>query len=146
MHPIAALASLGAILAWGSAAIFDKLAVGHFKSPWSAMVLRATFAWVFVVSGASVAGAVRGAFSVPRVAFLAMAASGLLGGFLGTLLYYVAVRFEEVSRVVPVTATYPVVAFILGALFLRESVTVPKVAGLVLIVAGLALVTSSRGS
>ena len=146
MHPIAILACLGAILSWGSAAIFDKLAIGYFKSPWSAMALRTTFAWAFVMVGAAFTRSLRDAFTVPKAAFVAMVLSGLLGGFLGMLFYYIAVRFEEVSRVVPVTATYPVVAFILGAVFLRESVTLPKVLGLAMIVAGLALLTGGRGS
>ena len=83
---------------------------------------------------------------MPKAAFIAMVLSGLVGGFLGMLFYYVAVRYEEVSRVVPVTATYPVVAFALGVIFLRESITWPKVLGLVMIVTGLALLTGARSS
>lgn len=146
MHPIAILACLGAIVSWGSAAIFDKLAIAQFKSPWAAMALRTTFAWAFVMVGAAFTHTIRDAFTVPKGAFVAMALSGLVGGFLGMLFYYVAVRYEEVSKVVPVTATYPVIAFALGVIFLRESITWPKVIGLLMIVVGLALLTSAQSS
>ena len=81
---------------------------------------------------------------VPFGALLALAISGILGAFIAQAAYYAAVKLTDVSIVVAVTATYPLVTFLLGATVLHEAVTAQKLAGVVLIVAGLALLTAAR--
>ncbi len=64
----------------------------------------------------------------------------MLGGFLasvvGQLFFYHALKTGEASRVVPLGATYPLVAFVLGVLILGEKVTVAKTAGIALVLSG----------
>jgi len=55
---------------------------------------------------------------------------------IGQLCFYHALKIGEVSRVVPVGASYPVLACILGILFLREPITWEKASGIVLVVIG----------
>jgi transporter family protein len=66
-----------------------------------------------------------------------LVASGLLGSFLGQIPYYIALKDAEMSRVVLIAGSYPVIAVILGVLALHESVTLTKVAGTVCVIAGL---------
>jgi transporter family protein len=54
--------------------------------------------------------------------------SGVVGA-LGTLFFYLAVSKGEASRVVVVTAMYPVLTVILAAALLREPVTAQKLLG-----------------
>jgi transporter family protein len=69
--------------------------------------------------------------------------SGLVAGAAGMACFYLALGLAEVSRVKPIAfGLAPATAVVLGWLFLGESLTVPKVAGLVLIVAGIVLLTA----
>ncbi|MSO94866.1 MAG: hypothetical protein EXQ81_03610 [Thermoleophilia bacterium] len=57
------------------------------------------------------------------------------------VLVFVALDRGKASIVVPVTSIYPIVTLIGSAVFLAEGVTVPKVVGTLLVVAGATLVT-----
>jgi len=59
----------------------------------------------------------------------------------GLILLFVALTRGEASTVVPATAAYPVVTLAGSALFLSESVTVARVAGTVLVIAGVVLLS-----
>jgi transporter family protein len=62
----------------------------------------------------------------------------------GLIAFYVAVGHGEVSKVVPITATYPAVTLVLSALFLSESVTLLRWVGTALVIGGVALISISR--
>ncbi|MBU0549809.1 MAG: EamA family transporter [Candidatus Omnitrophica bacterium] len=65
----------------------------------------------------------------------------ILGGFLASILaqicFYNSLKIGEVSRVVPISGSYPLIAFMLGMLILGESVSLIKAAGALLIVLGI---------
>jgi transporter family protein len=56
------------------------------------------------------------------------------------LTYFYALQAAPASRAVPIAASYPLVAALLGIAFLGESLTLSKLAGTVLIIAGVWLV------
>jgi len=66
--------------------------------------------------------------------------SGVVGT-LGTLFFYLAVSKGEASRVVAVTAMYPVLTVILAALLLREPVTIHKAIGVLCALVALILLS-----
>jgi len=63
-----------------------------------------------------------------------------LGGFMasivGQLCFYRALKVGDVSRVVPVGASYPVIACLFGIFLLHESLTPGKAIGILLVVSG----------
>ncbi|MFH1413430.1 MAG: EamA family transporter [Candidatus Omnitrophota bacterium] len=65
----------------------------------------------------------------------------VLGGFLASIVaqfcFYNSLKFGEVSRVVPIAGSFPMITFILGVLFFGESFTFLKASGVVLIVLGI---------
>ncbi|MGI9556740.1 MAG: EamA family transporter [Solirubrobacterales bacterium] len=64
---------------------------------------------------------------------------GILFGFLaagGLIFLFLALERGDASLVVPIGASYPVVTAILAALFLTETITPLRAAGIVLVVAG----------
>jgi transporter family protein len=69
--------------------------------------------------------------------FLLFGTSGLMAGLLGMWTYYMALRMEATSKIVPIAASYPLVTALLSILVLREGVTLPRVIGTVLIVVGI---------
>ncbi|MBL7032516.1 MAG: EamA family transporter [Candidatus Delongbacteria bacterium] len=69
--------------------------------------------------------------------YLALLA-GVAGG-LGTLFFFMALARGEASRVVVISALYPVVTVLLSLLLLGELVTLKKIAGVLLALGGIVL-------
>ena len=61
---------------------------------------------------------------------------GFLASFLAQICFYHGLKMGEVSRVVPISGMYPLIAFLLGVLVLGESFNVVKMMGAGLIIAG----------
>ena len=57
------------------------------------------------------------------------------------VLLYVALGHGEASKIIPITAAYPAVTLIGAALFLSESITPAKVGGMLLVLAGVVVLT-----
>jgi transporter family protein len=72
--------------------------------------------------------------------FLIFGASGLMAGILGMWTYYMALKMEATSKVVPIAACYPLVTALLSVLILNEGLSVSRVIGTALIVSGIWLV------
>lgn len=70
-----------------------------------------------------------------RSALLVMA-GGFLASIVGQTFFYNSLKLGEVSRMVPISGSYPFIAFFLGILFFGESLTLIKLVGATLIVLG----------
>ena len=57
------------------------------------------------------------------------------------ILLYIALGNGEASKILPITAAYPAVTLIGAALFLSEDITIGKVAGMLLVLAGVVVLT-----
>jgi transporter family protein len=64
---------------------------------------------------------------------------GFLASIVGQTFFYRALKFGEISRVVPIGASYPLIAFVLGLVLWKEPFTAGKTLGVVLVMAGLYL-------
>lgn len=71
-----------------------------------------------------------------RSAFL-LVSGGFLASFIAQIFFYNALKGGSVSTVVPLSGSYPMIAFILGVLMIGESFTIPKFIGVLLIIAGI---------
>ncbi|HMN97128.1 MAG TPA: EamA family transporter [Phycisphaerales bacterium] len=68
--------------------------------------------------------------------------SGIIAGAMAMIFFYVALSLGEIGRVKPVAfALAPATAVLLGWMFLGERMTLPKAAGVTLILAGVLLLT-----
>ena len=72
----------------------------------------------------------------------ALASAALAVGAL--ILLYVALGLGDASKVVPVTAAYPAATVILAAIFLGEHVSPARVAGMLLVVIGVVVLTAAH--
>ena len=65
----------------------------------------------------------------------------ILGGFLasivGQIAFYHELKAGEITRIVPISGTYPLVAFILGVLIFGESISWVKLSGVALVIMGI---------
>ncbi|MEN6344742.1 MAG: EamA family transporter [Armatimonadia bacterium] len=141
MSPTALLACLVAVLAWGANGLFDKLGVKGID-PLHAVLIRNAFSTAVIAGLCAATGRLKEVTHLEPRAYFFLALSGLLGSVLAQTAYYFAMKTAPVSQVVPITATYPVVAFLLAAFFLRESCTPGRFVGVLLVVVGLMLVAN----
>jgi uncharacterized membrane protein len=69
----------------------------------------------------------------------AVATAALAVGSL--ILLFVALGLGEASKVVPVTAAYPAATVVLAALFLGEDISLARVAGMLMVIVGVVVLT-----
>lgn len=85
-------------------------------------------------------GWVKGVFDIEAKSMAIFAISGIMAGLLGMWTYFGALRMAPASKTVPIAASYPLVTALLGVLILGEQFTLARLAGTILIVAGIWLV------
>lgn len=129
------LPTLGYIVLLGATGITARLALRTIS--WEQMVLWVPIAYaVFALLFASFRGA---RFPLGAgggwAAVTAFCAAGAL------VLLFVALTQGEAGKVVPVSSAYPVLTLFGAALFLSEPITVVRVAGTLLVVLGVVLLT-----
>ncbi|MGI6374690.1 MAG: DMT family transporter [Anaerolineae bacterium] len=80
-----------------------------------------------------------GAVTLPELGF--MLGSMLVGGGIGDTLYVISLKRIGVSRAFPISSVYPAITVLLGVAFLSESLSLRLVAGMVLVVVGVVLIS-----
>jgi uncharacterized membrane protein len=85
-------------------------------------------------------GVTRGAALPAGRALLYVAAAGLAGAG-GMVFFARAIRDGDIALVVPICGAYPAIAVLLGAVFLRETLSPTRALGVLLVVGGVFLVT-----
>jgi transporter family protein len=125
-----------AALLWGATPILEKIGLTKVD-PLAGITIRSTIATAILLILTLLLGRGRALIEVDGKGFLLFGASGLLAGALGMWAYYAALKMEATSKIVPISASYPLVTALLSVLILREGVTLPRVIGTALIVVGI---------
>jgi bacterial/archaeal transporter family protein len=136
--------ALIAMAAWGSAAIFDKLALNAMRgvSPLAAVVVRMIFAVAAVCVVGVFSGVGEDIIAMRPMTFVYLALSALFAAVIGQVTYYYAANAGEVSKVVAFTAGYPLVTVAVAISLLGEPLTWLKVLGTLMTVSGLFVLTA----
>lgn len=124
---------------WGIAPIFEKMGLSGKIEPYVAVVVRTIPIVIVSFLGLFFMGRMESLSQLATRDVVYVAIGGLLAGFLGQITIYSALKTGEASVVVPIAATYPLVAMTVAVLFLGEPITWQKVAGVVLVVCGVLL-------
>ena len=125
-----------AALLWGATPILEKIGLTKVDSL-AGITIRSAVATVGLLILTLLLGRGRALMEVDGKGFLLFGASGVLAGALGMWAYYAALKMEATSKIVPISASYPLVTALLSVLVLREGVTLPRVIGTALIVIGI---------
>lgn len=126
------------VLAVGGLGVTSKLALRSLQ--WQDLIMWTGIGYVLVAGVLIGLGQARPRFvaNTPwAIASGAMAIGGLIS-------FYVALNTGEASKVVPVSAAYPAVTVVLSALVLSERVSPVRAGGLVLVIAGVIVLTAVR--
>jgi len=132
-------AILAAVI-WGFAPALEKVGLrGAGMDPFLGVFIRTVPIAVFAMLGVLLMGRMGEVASIDMKSLLFVGAGGLVAGLFGQFAFYAALKSGEASVVVPVAATYPLVALIISVVFLGEAFTIQKLAGIALVVGGVAL-------
>lgn len=120
---------------WGVVPVMEKMGLNRTQ-PFAALFYR-SFGVVlgFIVLGLFMVKPAQIKSVEPKAAVMLVLA-GFIASFLAQIAFYHGLKIGEVSRVVPVAGAYPFISFLLGAALLGEAVTLPKLAGVVLVMYG----------
>ncbi len=125
---------------WGCIPVLEKTGIQAMDDLFAAALLRA--------SGAIMGAALIPIFSpcsfkailaAPPKAIICLMAAGFLGSFVGQLTNLNALKLGEVSKVVPVTASWPLLAILGAFILLGEPVSAKKLCSVLLVVGGVVL-------
>ncbi|MBI2578114.1 MAG: EamA family transporter [Candidatus Aenigmarchaeota archaeon] len=129
-----------AVNLWSFSNIIDKHVVSnHVKNPMIPISVQALGIAVYIVFIALIWG-----ISVPSPLYIVLS---LFSGFLlfsGIVLYFEALKHDEVSRVMPLFATAPIFTLIFATFFLGELFTADKYIGIALLVLGSVIISYRR--
>ena len=125
------------LLAWGLWAFLPKLAMRHID-PQSAIVYQA-LGGILVGLWVLITLKFRVEFNPPGFSYSLVI--GLLG-FFGAFMYLVAVSKGPLTLVAPITALYPMLAIILGFIFLNEAISLKQGIGIAMSLVSIYLIST----
>jgi transporter family protein len=128
-----------AAIVWGVAPIVEKAGLARIE-PIAGVMLRSLGVMIgAIVLAAFNTNLLRSAFRADQKTIILLFIGGIIASILGQIFFYNALRHGEVSKMVPIAATYPLVSFLLGLVFFGESFTVAKGLGIGFVILGVFL-------
>ncbi len=132
--------ALLAAFCWGFAPVLEKAGLRGTADPAIGVIVRTLGVLIGALLFVPFLPKLAGRFSDLTLRnWIYLCLGGLIASIIGQLCFYRALKIGEVSRVVPIGASYPVLAFLLGVLFFGESFTWSKMCGIVLVISGVYL-------
>lgn len=131
--------ALVAALCWGVAPIFEKWSLLR-ASPLTVLTVRSLVVSATLLVVGLLTGRLQELRRVDASLFQLIAMGGLFGSLVGLFIYFWALKQDLASTVVPVAGSYPLIAAVLGILFLGEPVSFQRLLGASLVVLGVLLV------
>ena len=121
------LLSFLAFFAYGFWGFFPKLAVQY-------MAPRSALFWEIIGTLPLALGVLFSLQGKPELQAKGIAFAMLTGiaGMIGTLFFFMAARHGKISLVVSITALYPLLTILLACLFLHEQLSLRQIAGMLL--------------
>jgi len=128
-----------AAIVWGVAPIVEKAGLARIE-PMAGVMLRSFGVMIgAIVLAVFNSHLLRLAFKADQKTIILLFMGGIIASILGQIFFYNALKHGEVSKMVPIAATYPLVSFLLGLVFFGESFTVIKGLGIGFVILGVFL-------
>lgn len=127
------------LLLWGIAPILEKAGLARLE-PVVALSVRSFAISLLLLGFLGFSGNLGQIGGADWRAVLLVVIGGVVGALLGQISYYQALKFGEVSRIVPLVGAFPLVTVLLSRVFLGEPLSAIKFVGAGLIVVGVLLV------
>ena len=141
-HVVAVVLALGAAIASASQSLFVRIGTEDGTAYNAVIVVIGVNMLVLVPL---VAIAYYPDYGLTNVSLLSFVAAGLSGTMLGRVFLYTSIDRIGASRTAPIIASWALIASVLGALFLDETLSPAHALGIVLIVVGVAVIAWETG-
>jgi drug/metabolite transporter, DME family len=138
------LVGLLCAMTWAGAAIMLR-SLAHKLDPFTLNAPRSLIGAVCMLGLLLVTGKSSGFQAVTPLKLCFMLASIGIGGGIGDTFYVSSLKRIGVSRAFPISSTYPALTLIFGLLFLGDTLRLAVVAGLVLVLGGILLISRPAG-
>ncbi|WP_038057215.1 EamA family transporter [Thermodesulfobacterium hydrogeniphilum] len=126
---------------WGVSPIIEKLGLKNVD-PLPALFIRTFTALIFIFIVLLFTSSFNFSnLSLKDISIISL--SGIVGGFLGMFTYFILLKSQNASQIVPLTSTYPLVATFLAVLILKEDLSLAKFLGTLFVVIGIYLLFKS---
>ncbi|MDI3533716.1 MAG: bacterial/archaeal transporter family protein [Thermosediminibacterales bacterium] len=129
------------MLFWGTAPIFGKIGLKSID-PLTALTIRSFSISLVLLIITILTGKLTGVFQIGIRPMGFLVAEGLLGSLIGHFTYFYALKYGEASKMVPITAAFPMVTVLAAIVFLNEKFTLNKLIGTLFIMAGILIIKS----
>lgn len=126
------------MICWGVAPIFVKLGLANLN-PIVGLAIRTTITIIILTSWMFFDGSIYKLKEISLSAFVLLAIEAILATLIGDLAYFSAIKRGAVSLVTIIMASSPLVTIICSVIFLGEQITVSRIVGAVMIIAGIIL-------
>ena len=124
---------------WGATPILEKIGLAKVD-PLVGVTIRSSIVTAGLLILTLAMGKGKALLEVEAKAVFLFGASGVMAGILAMWTYYTALKAGATSKIVPISACYPLVTVLLSVLILKEGITFARVMGTALIVSGIWLV------
>jgi drug/metabolite transporter (DMT)-like permease len=137
---LGALYAVGCALTWAVIGLLVRALSSAFNSV-TLNAVRSTLGGTLILGWVAVTGGIAGLTAMSGRAFALLAISVVLAVWLGDTVFFESTRHLGLARAMTVSMSYPLIAALLAAVFLGESLTLRLAAGSVLTLGGVGLTT-----
>jgi len=134
-----ALLALVVACIWGINPIFEKFALKN-ASPFSVITIRFIFTGLCLAIYTVFAGRVDELVKVDSRTMMWIILSGLVGGLIGLFIFFVALKQEDTSKVLPIIASFPMFTAIFAYFILGETISLQRFIGILFVIVGVVLI------
>lgn len=144
LYALGILSALGATLLFGIAnVVYKKIddRLGILNIVVSRVWVSIPLAYLFSVASTGTAN-----ISIPLEAMWPLAASMIIGVLLGDTMYFLSQQRIGVARAFPIVMSYPLVVYLMAAIWLEEAIILQRIAGAVIVTLGVILISRAETS
>lgn len=134
-----AMLALIVALIWGINPIFEKFALKN-ATPFSVITIRFIFTAICLGAYTLVAGRMDELIKVDSRSLMWILLSGLLGGLIGLFIFFVALKQEDTSKVLPIIASFPMFTAVFAYFLLGETISLKRFIGIMFVIVGVVLI------
>ncbi len=133
------LLSIFGMICWGIAPIFAKMALKNLN-PVVGLIFRTLFAASVIACWSLASGSLYQIKGVSIYTWILIAIEAVLATLVGDLAYFAAIKKGDVSLVTIIMSSSPLVTLIFACIFLGEKITLVRIIGAILVIAGVILI------
>jgi len=130
------------MLLWGTTPLFEKIGLRDVE-PLTGILIRSAAITVILLVVYIFSGRIHELTKVSLKNYTLFTASGVMAGLVGMWTYFYLLKSGMTSKIVPIAASYPLITAILSMAILGEAMTLQRIIGIIMTIAGIILVQSS---